>query len=171
MNRGGIRSQFAGIPSWKQIRSVIDCQIAVDIAAPPERVWAVLLDVERWHEWTASITSIELLDPGPLRAGSRARVIQPRLPAATWQVTRLAPDRGFFHWAVPNTGVTVTGCHHVEQSGSGTRATLWLEFTGILAPFIAWLLHNQNRRYVTMEAEGLKRRSEQPDSPSATLSS
>lgn len=150
---------------------MIDCQIAVDIAAPPERVWAVLVDVERWHEWTASISSIELLDPAPLRTGSRARVTQPNLPAATWQVTRLDPARGLFHWAVHNTGVTVTGCHHVEPAGSGTRATLWLEFTGILAPAIAWLLHRQNHRYVTMESEGLKNRSEQLAAPSATLSS
>jgi len=150
---------------------MIDCQISVDIAAPSERVWAVLLDVERWHEWTSSITSIELLDRAPLHTGSSARVSQPNLPAGIWQVTRLDPVRGLFHWAVKNTGVTVTGCHHVEPAGTLTRATLWLEFTGILAPFIARLLHPQNCRYVTMEAEGLKRRSEEFAPSSATLSS
>ena len=32
--------------------------VTVDIPAPPDRVWAVIADVERWPEWTPTVTRI-----------------------------------------------------------------------------------------------------------------
>jgi len=36
----------------------------VDIAAPPGGVWAVIADVERWPEWTPTVTRLQRLDRG-----------------------------------------------------------------------------------------------------------
>jgi carbon monoxide dehydrogenase subunit G len=48
----------------------MDYQVSVDIAAPPDVVWSVMADVERWHEWTPSVRGIRLLDGGPCASGA-----------------------------------------------------------------------------------------------------
>jgi uncharacterized protein YndB with AHSA1/START domain len=39
--------------------------ITVDIDAPPDRVWAVMSDIERWPEWTPTVTSIARMGHRP----------------------------------------------------------------------------------------------------------
>jgi hypothetical protein len=56
----------------------------------------------------------------------------------------------------PGPGIRVIARHGVEPVAGGTRVTLSIEYTGLLGPLIAWL----NRRYLALEAAGLKRRSE-----------
>lgn len=136
----------------------------VEIDAPPARVWTIMCDVERWPEWTASMTSIERLDPGPLAVGSRARVRQPKLLPAVFVVTRLAPDAGFA-WVTRSAGVGATGEHWIVPSGSGSRVTLSVEFSGALAWLVARLAGGLTRRYLDIEAAGLKRASEAADRP------
>ena len=36
--------------------------VSIDINAPAERVYDVMIDLDRWHEWTPSITSIRRLN-------------------------------------------------------------------------------------------------------------
>ena len=135
--------------------------IAVEIAAPPPRVWGIMKDVERWHEWTASITSVRLFEGGPLRVGSRAEVRQPKLPPARWKVTEVE-DGTQFTWVSRAPGIVVTARHGVEPSATGTRATLSIHYGGMFGPLLAALTRGINERYIGMEAAGLKRRSEVP---------
>ena len=137
-----------------------DFCITIDIAAPPERVWAVMSDVERWHEWTASITRIERLDSGPLAVGNRARIWQPKLLPAMWKVTALDPGRSFI-WKSGSAVAWTSGHHSVAAIEHGSRATLALHFGGPLGGRVARLLSGLNNRYLQMEAAGLKRRSEE----------
>lgn len=130
----------------------------VDIAAPPERVWAVIADVGRWPEWTPSVTRVERLDDGPLAIGSRARVRQPKLLPAVWEVTELSEGQGFT-WVTRSPGVLVAARHSVEPAPGGARATLSVEFSGILAALVARLTRGLNERYLALEAEGLRRAS------------
>ncbi|MDN3357142.1 SRPBCC family protein [Actinomadura sp. DC4] len=135
-------------------------QIENDIDAAPEAVWAVLADVERWPEWTKSMISVRRLEDGPFGSGSKARVRQPRLPAATYTVTEYEPGRAF-DWAAKSPGVTVTGGHYVDPRGDG-RATvrLTVDLTGFLAPLVGLFTAKLVRHYIGLEAEGLKRRCE-----------
>ena len=134
---------------------------SIDIDAPPERVWEILADVERWPEWTESMTTVERTDDGPFGVGSTATVKQPRLRPADFVVTTFEPGRSF-EWESKAPGVTSIGDHRVEsRAGGGSTATLVLKQKGLAAPLIALLFGGLIRRYVKMEAEGLKRRSEE----------
>ena len=137
----------------------MDYAIEVDVAAPPGTVWAVMADVERWHEWTASISSIELLDGRPLGVGSRAKVRQPRFPPAVWEVTAFEPGRGFT-WQSRGPWALVTGHHYVEPTPTGSRARLAIHFEGVVAKLVARLTWTRTLEYVQLEAAGLKRRAE-----------
>jgi hypothetical protein len=44
----------------------------------------VLVDVERWPQWTPSMTEVRLIDVNQLRESTRVRVRQPGLPPLTW---------------------------------------------------------------------------------------
>ena len=105
--------------------------ISIDIPAPPERVWAVMCDIERWHEWTPSVKQIRQLTRGPLGVGTRALIRQPRLPPALWKVIAIDPGRSFT-WTTWSPGLLVTAHHAVEPTDAGSRATLSLEFAGWL---------------------------------------
>jgi uncharacterized membrane protein len=119
----------------------MDIERSIDIDAPREKVWTVMTDVERWPEWTASVTSVALLD-------------------AVWTVTACEPEH-YFAWQTGAPGVRTVAGHRVEATGSnGTRVTLSLSWRGPLAPLIGLLYGKQSRHYVGMEAQGLKQRCE-----------
>ena len=134
---------------------------SIDIDAPPSRVWEVMADPERWHEWTPSITRIHLLGGRSLAIGTRALGRQPKLPPAVWTVTALEPGRSFT-WVSTAPGLRVVARHAVEPVGSGSRATLSIDIEGLLGGFWGRLTHGITQRYLAHEARGLKSRSEDP---------
>ena len=137
-----------------------DFRIEVEIHAAPALVWEIMRDVERWREWTPTVTSIRLLDPAPLRVGTRAVVRQPKLPPAKWRVTEFDELRKSFTWVSSGPGVRVIARHSVEARGEGSCATLSLRYSGALAGLFAYLTRGLNDRYLALEANGLKERSE-----------
>ncbi len=90
-------------------------QHTITIAAPPERVWAVLVDVERWPERIPTVDAVERLDEGPLAVGTRTRLRQPRLSQAVWTVTEMAEGSSYV-WESRTSGVTVVAGHVVEPA-------------------------------------------------------
>lgn len=138
--------------------AMTDFNIVVDIKARPDRVLEVLCDVERWPEWTASTTSVRRMDEGPLAVGSKARVRQPKLLPAIWQVTEFS-ETGFT-WVTRSIGLQIEAGHSVQAVGTGSNVALSLRFSGLLAPVVAWVYRDLNQRYLSMEAEGLRKRSE-----------
>jgi uncharacterized membrane protein len=131
-------------------------EASAEVSAPAQQVFATYADVERWPSWTSSVTSVELLDPGPLRIGSRARIRQPKLPVTVWQVTALEPGREF-SWQATGPGVLTTGTHRVTPTGDhAATVTAILEQAGPLGPLVGLLTRRLTRRYLDTEVRGLK---------------
>jgi uncharacterized membrane protein len=133
----------------------------VDIAAPLEQVWRVLADVEAWPTWTDSVRTARLLDGPPLAEGSRVELRQPRLPATLWVVTELVEGESFT-WSARGPGVVSVAGHWLEPTDRGTRVRLEFSQQGPLGTALGVLAGGMVRRYVGMEAAGLKRRCEEP---------
>ena len=129
------------------------------LRATPAQVWPVMSAIERWPEWTPTVTRVEPLGDGPFRFGSRFRLHQPKLAPAVWEVIRLEEGRGF-SWVTKHPGVRVTGEHWIEPTPDGCRVTLALRFEGFLAPLVARIYRSLNQRYLAQEAEGLRARCE-----------
>jgi uncharacterized membrane protein len=135
-------------------------EITINVDAAPEVVWAVMIDVERWPTWTASMRRVERLDEGPFVPGCRVRISQPRLPPVTWQVSDVVPGR-CFTWVASTPGLTSTAEHHVAPTPDGaSTVTLRLQQRGLLAPALRAVTSGLTERYLRLEAEGLKRESE-----------
>lgn len=135
---------------------------SIEIEAPQGRVWAVLTDIEAWPERIETVEAVELLTPAPLAKGSRVRLRQPKLPEGTWDVTAWdAPSS--FEWIQRSGGMTVVAGHRVEPLGEGrARLTLTIDMRGLLAPIFGRMYSDLTNRYMTVEAEGMKRAAEGP---------
>ena len=127
----------------------------VHIDAPPEKVWGMMTDVERWPEFAAQFRSIVRKDQGPLALGSKARVTPRGLFGSIWQVTEFEASRSFTWEADALPGLHLVAGHVVEPEGAGSRVILSLESSGALATLLAPVLGVISRR-PRQVGEGLK---------------
>jgi uncharacterized membrane protein len=133
---------------------------SIDIDAEQQRVWDVLSDLEAWPERIETVDLVELLTPAPLGKGSRARLKQPKLPEGIWEVTVWdAPS--YFEWRQKSGGVTSVAGHRVDAVREDrSRLTLTLEMQGLLVPIFGRFYKGLTDRYMTLEAQGMKRAAE-----------
>jgi uncharacterized membrane protein len=132
---------------------------SITIDAPIEVVWSVFTDVERWPTWASSFTSVELID-GPMRLGAKARIRQPGLPVVVWEVTRWEPGRSWT-WTATGPGARTDASHVLTRVGERTLAEQSIVPSGPIGRLAALVWRSLTRRYLAIEAEGLKKRSEQ----------
>jgi hypothetical protein len=133
---------------------------SIDIDARQQRVWDVLSDLESWPQRIETVDVVELLTPAPVGEGSRVRLKQPKLPEGTWEVTVWdAPS--YFEFRQRSGGVTNVAGHRVEALEEGRcRLTLTLDMRGLLVPAVAVFYKGLTNRYMTIEAQGMKRAAE-----------
>ena len=91
--------------------------------------------------------------------GSVAKVRQPRLAPASMTVSEFRDGRSFA-WSTGNRLLATVGDHRIEPVAQGSHVTLALRQQGPLAGIVGALYEGLIRRYIRMEAEGLKHASE-----------
>ena len=133
---------------------------SIEIDAQQQRVWDVLSDLEAWPKRIESVDVVELLTPAPVAIGSRVRLKQPKLPEGTWDITVWdAPS--YFEFRQKSGGITSVAGHRVEALEEGrSRLTLSLDMRGLLIPVVALFYRGLTNRYMTIEAQGMKRAAE-----------
>ncbi len=133
---------------------------AIEIDAAPSLVWNVFSDVERWPQWTASVTSLTALDGPGLAVGKRFEIKQPRLPKLVWEVTELV-EGASWTWEQRSPGGRTVAVHEVVPKGDRTLVRQRLDQQGPIGALVARFMRGTTKRYLELEAQGLKARSEQ----------
>ena len=138
---------------------ITDTSITID--APPDVVWDVFADVERWATWTASIERIVPLDGPEIAVGSRFRIKQPRMPDLVWEVTEVEPGTSWT-WVQRSPGGTTYAGHRIEPvADARCRVHQQIDQRGPVGVAVGAVTRRMTRRYLDLEGQGLKRTSEQ----------
>src|SRR3954452_15071221 len=91
---------------------------SVEISAPAPTVWEVFVDVERWPQWTASVTRLVALDGPGLEVGKRFEIKQPKMPKLVWEVIEVDPGVSWT-WRQRSPGGTTLASHEVVAQEAG----------------------------------------------------
>ncbi len=134
---------------------------SIEIDAPPQLVWEVFSDVQHWPDWTASVTSLTGRDGPVLAVGKRFTIKQPGMSKLVWRVTEIEPGSSWT-WVQRSPGLRVTARHFdTAQPGGRTLVRQQLDQRGVLGALVARLMVKKTKRFLELEAQGLKARSEE----------
>lgn len=145
-------------PTVVRAREVTTASVCIE--APIERVWKVFSDVEGWPEWTMSVRSASAGTDGVLRLGADVKIVQPLLSTRTYEVTAFEPGRSWT-WVAASPGLRTTATHRLDViDATTTLVQQTIRHQGPLARPVALTFGQLTNRYLTMEADGLRERSE-----------
>jgi hypothetical protein len=134
----------------------MDYERTADAASSLHSAWAALSEVTAYPRWTASMSAVTPLDRPALQVGNRYRIRQPGLPPTVWRVSDVRQGESF-EWEADAPGVHTVAYHRLSRNSDGTtRITVGLRQTGVLSRLVARLTAAKTRRFLQMEAAGLK---------------
>ena len=117
-------------------------RVDVEVAAPPEAVWAVLTDPSRIPEWSHECCEVELLDSGPVGLGSRFRGGN-RVGRNRWSrvctVFRCEPASEFGYLTSGGPGDATAWHFRLEPTATGTRLTQLYRIVSMPAWMSVWV--------------------------------
>lgn len=143
----------------------------IDIARPPDEVFAYVTDPTRFSEWQKDVVSVRLLEDQPPGVGSRfatTRQIGRARRTMTQEITHVAPNRS---WAASSVGGSVRAGGKIDieptDDGRNSRVTITLSFQGrgIGRLIVALFIVPQARKGSPYSYRNLKQRLEAAPSP------
>lgn len=104
----------------------------IETPRPRENVFEDLVDLSRAAEWDPGISSGERLDTGPVRVGSRFRIVANYAGKPTelvYEVTRIDPDRSVTYVAQTGTLRSEDTMTFADGSNGGAKVTYDADLT------------------------------------------
>ncbi len=105
------------------------------------------------------MTRVEVLSPNGPGPGMRARILQPKLQPAIWEVTEWKPGKSFA-WETTVLGARILADHVLDPVDGQCRFTQSVRYHGCVGAFLGALTGSVTQEYMRIEAQGLKRLAE-----------
>jgi carbon monoxide dehydrogenase subunit G len=135
-------------------------ELTIEIARPPEEVFAYLTDVSNLPEWQSGVRSAEIVGGGEPRAGARiaeSRHLLGRELQTTLEIAEYEPPRLFALRALDGP-VPFSVRHELAPAGGGTRLTVTGEGdAGLLPGLAAGIVVRRAERQLRRDFERLRR--------------
>jgi len=151
------------------------CTVTRTLSAPPDRVYALLTDLDGAAGRVRAILRLEKLTPGPVRVGTRWRETRKmfgREASAEMEMKRLDPPRRI-EVICEDDGCTYHAVYELQPEGAGrTRVTrtFTAEATGIrkwLMKPMGALMQGTMRKCIEADFDDLERAATEAAAPSA----
>jgi hypothetical protein len=133
-------------------------EATLETLAPPDRVWQVWSDVNRWPEWNPDMKASHI--DGPLKLGATGNIDTRSGGKHDVVVTHFEQGRSFEleSTALPGTKMAIRAT--IAPSGAGSRITQGFEPRGLLAPIVGPMMGGAILKTFNSVLNGLKTRVE-----------
>ncbi len=119
-------------------RADVGLRTVVTVAAPIERVWAILADIERQPEWMHDLKSVRLTTPGPIGVGTRGIGRVQAFGIGVEDPVEVTAFEAPSHFAIRHEGlVTGGGDIRLTETADGETTVTWDET--LIAPLFPLL--------------------------------
>lgn len=131
--------------------------VTVSIDAPRQKVWDILTDTARWHEWEPNVVKID----GQVALGEQltvhTKLSERAFPA---KVTTLeGPKRMTWSWSLPLGMFKGQRVFELTDTGDGTEVYCGEQFSGWMLPVFGKTVPDLSEAFLTFGA-GLKLKAE-----------
>ncbi|HWG25314.1 type II toxin-antitoxin system Rv0910 family toxin [Actinospica sp.] len=117
-----------------------EVSVSAPVAAPADKVWALITDFGRFSEWNDIHTDFPHGVPAALAVGNKysEKMALMGMPAeVSWTVTELEPGRSYLLQGNGPMGISVRQQYSVDDGNEGSLVTVGIEFKGTAVTMMA----------------------------------